>query len=181
MRDLVEQASRGDRDAFDALVAAAVHRLLPIAYRILRDAGRAEDAVQVALLDAWRDLPRLRDPDRFEAWLRRLLVNACYDEARRERTFRASLTVIPLEPASADASADVADRDQLERAFRRLPVDHRTVVVLHHYADLPVAEVASTLGIPIGTVKSRLHHAMRGLKAAVEADSRPAATMERSA
>jgi RNA polymerase sigma-70 factor (ECF subfamily) len=91
------------------------------------------------------------------------------------------LTVIPLEPASADASADVADRDQLERAFRRLPVDHRTVVVLHHYADLPVAEVASTLGIPIGTVKSRLHHAMRGLKAAVEADSRPAATMERSA
>jgi RNA polymerase sigma-70 factor (ECF subfamily) len=181
VRDLVEQASRGDRDAFDALAAASVDRLYAIAHRILRDVDRAEDAVQTALLDAWRDLPRLRDVDRFDAWLRRLLVHACYDEAKRQRAYRAALTVVQIEPSTADQTADLADRDAIERAFRRLSPEHRAVVVLHHYVDLPLTEVASTLGVSVGTVKSRLHYAMRGLRAGVDADSRPAEAMERLA
>jgi RNA polymerase sigma-70 factor (ECF subfamily) len=181
VRDLVERASRGDRDAFDALASASVDRLYAIAHRILRDTDRAEDAVQSALLEAWRDLPRLRETDKFDAWMRRLLVHACYDEAKRQRAYRATLTVVPIEPSTSDRTDDLADRDELERAFRRLSPEQRMVVVLFHYADLPLAEVASTLGISVGTVKSRLHYAMRGLRAAVEADSRAAEAMERPA
>ena len=181
VRDLVEQASRGDRDAFDALAAASVDRLYAVAHRILRDVDRAEDAVQAALLDAWRDLPRLREPAKFDAWVRRLLVHACYDEAKRQRTFRATLRIVRIEPSTSDRTADLEDRDELERAFRRLPPEQRAVIVLHHYDDLPLAEIAETLGIPVGTVKSRLHYAMRTLRAAVEADRRPARTPERSA
>jgi RNA polymerase sigma-70 factor (ECF subfamily) len=181
VRDLVERASQGDRDAFDALALASVDRLYAIAQRILRDVDRAEDAVQSALLEAWRDLPSLREADKFDAWMRRLLVHACYDEARRQRAFRATLTVVPVEPSTADRSDDLADRDSLERAFRRLSPEQRAVVVLFHYVDLPLAEIAGTLGLSIGTVKSRLHYAMRGLRAAVEADNRATDVMERLA
>jgi RNA polymerase sigma-70 factor (ECF subfamily) len=146
-----------------------------VAHRILRDIDLAEDATQQALLSIWRDLPQLRDPARFEAWSYRLLVRACYAEARRTRRAGSILRLLPAgEPTASDDLAAVADRDQLERGFRRLSIDHRAVVVLHHYLDLSLADVADALGIPEGTVRSRLHYAMRGLRAAMAADSRPA-------
>ena len=174
--ELVLQAQRGDEGAFASLAVVIGNRLHPIAHRILRDADLADDAAQQALLAMWRELPRLRDPARFEAWAYRTLVNACYAEGRKARKWSPNLRVLtPAEPVSFDDLATVADRDQLERAFRRLSVDHRAVVVLHHYLDLPLDEVAETLGVPIGTVRSRLFHAMRGLRAALDADARPVA------
>jgi RNA polymerase sigma-70 factor (ECF subfamily) len=168
----VERAKDGDRDAFTLLAAASVDRLFAIAYRILRDVDRAQDALQSALLEAWRDMPQLRDHEKWDPWVRRLVIHACYDEARRTRAFRAAVRVISSEPAGPDTSADLADRDELDRAFRRLQPEHRAVVVLHHYAGLPLTEVAATLGIPAGTARSRLHYAIRQLRAAVESDSR---------
>ena len=173
---LVTQAQHGDGEAFASLALAAGDRLHALAHRILRDTDLAEDATQQALLAIWRDLPTLRDPARFDAWSYRLLVRACYAEARRTRYWAPNLRLLPAdEPGQADASSTLADRDQLERGFRRLSVDHRAVVVLHHYLDMPVERVADTLGIPIGTARSRLHHAMRGLRAALDADARPTA------
>src|SRR4051812_30558214 len=152
-RKLVEAAQAGDEDAFSTLARAAADRLFAVAYRILRDAGRAEDAVQQALINAWRQLPGLREPERFDAWLHRLLVHACYAEARRVRIWNANVRVLPLGGIStADPSISVDERDTLDRAFTRLPTEQRAVFVLHHYVGLPLAEVAETLGIPIGTV-----------------------------
>jgi RNA polymerase sigma-70 factor, ECF subfamily len=170
--DLIERARAGDRDAFGTLTAESIDRLYAIAVRVVHDRDRAEDAVQSALLKAWRDLPSLREPARFEAWLYRLLLRACYDEARRQQVFAASVSVVTVEPGEADGSGRFADRDEIERAFRRLPIDQRAVIVLHHYQGLPLNEVAATLGIPVGTARSRLHYALRTLRAAVEADSR---------
>ena len=178
-RDLVHEAQDGNGNAFGTLVACSIDRCYAVAYRILRDVELAHDAVQGALIDAWTDLPSLRDPKRFDAWLTRLVVNACYTEARRERRWEAKLRLVP--PAgdvSPDMAISVADRDELDRAFRRLPVEQRAVVVLHHYAGLSSAEVASTLHVPAGTVRSRLHLATRQLRAAIEADARPASTTE---
>ena len=172
---LVERAQRGDRAAFGLLAAEIATRFLAVSRRILRDIDLAEDATQQALLAIWRDLPTLRDPARFDAWSYRLLVRACYAEGRRTRQWAPNLRLLPAdEPTGPDDTSSVVDRDQLERGFRRLSIDHRTVVVLHHYLDLPLEEVADTLGIPLGTVRSRLHHAMRGLRAALDADARPA-------
>jgi len=172
-RELVEQAQRGDQEAFAALAHLAADRLYAIAYRILRDADRAEDALQQALIAAWDDLPGLRDPDRFDAWTYRLVVRASYREAQRERRWTAQVRVIPIDrSADPDPAADVAARDELERGFRRLTPEHRAVLVLHHYAGLPVTEIAETLGIPVGTAGSRLHYATRSLRAALEADAR---------
>ena len=173
--ELVERAQRGDRDAFASLAVAAGDRLHAVAHRILRDIDLAEDATQQALLAVWRDLPQLRDPARFDAWSYRLLIRACYAEGRRTRRWAPNLRLMPAdEPSTTDGLNSVVDRDQLERGFRRLSIDHRAVVVLHHYLDLPLETVAETLGVPIGTVRSRLHHAMRGLRAALDADARPA-------
>jgi RNA polymerase sigma factor (sigma-70 family) len=172
VQDLVELASRGDRDAFAALASASVDRLFAIARRILQDHDRAQDAVQSALLGAWRDLPSLRDTTRFQPWLNRLLVRSCYDEARKQRAFRVSVRVVPIEPAIADSTGLLADRDQIERAFRRLTVEQRAVVVLHFYVGLTLKEVSEVLTIPDGTARSRLHYALRILRAAIEADSR---------
>ena len=172
-RELVERARRGDRDAFTAIAAASVDRLFAIASLMLRDRAAAEDAVQEALIRAWRDLPALRDPARLDAWLRRLLVRAAYDEARRGRRHRADLTLLPgLDPAVNDGTDLVADREVLNRAFRRLTVEHRAAIVLRHYVGLSVPEMADNLAVPLGTAKSRLHHAERALRAAVEADAR---------
>ena len=171
--DLVIQAQDGDEQAFASLAVAAGDRLHAVAHRILRDADLAEDATQQALLTIWRDLPQLRDPARFEAWSYRLLVRACYAEARRNRSWQPGLRIVDTDTPMADSSASVADRDQLERGFRRLSIDHRAVVVLHHYLDFTLDEVADALGVPVGTVRSRLHYAMRGLRAALEADARP--------
>jgi len=172
-RDLVERARRGDHDAFAALAGAAISRLDSAAWLILRDAEQAKDAVQNTLVRAWRDLPTLRDPERFDAWLHQLLVHACLDEARRLRRHRLDVELTPMHsPALADMSSVIADREQLERGFARLTPELRAVLVLHHYLDLPLPAVATTLGIPIGTAKSRLHRALGQLRAALDADDR---------
>ena len=174
--ELIGRAQRGDEEAFASLAVAAGDRLHAVAQRILRDTDLAEDATQQALLAIWRDLPQLRDPARFEAWSYRLLVRACYAEGRKERRWAPNLHLLPSDEATAaDGFSSVVDRDQLESGFRRLSIDHRAVVVLHHYLDMPLDRVAETLGVPIGTVRSRLHHAMRGLRAALDADARPPA------
>lgn len=171
---LVTRAQQGDEDAFARLAVAIGDRLHAVAYRILRDTDLAEDATQQALVAIWRDLPKLRDPARFDAWSYRLLVRACYAEGRRTNHWQPMLRLLGSdEPVLADGTSRVVDRDQLERAFRRLSIDHRAVVVLHHYLEMPLEAVAETLAIPAGTVRSRLHYAMRGLRAAIEADARP--------
>jgi RNA polymerase sigma factor (sigma-70 family) len=182
-RELVNQAKRGDEEAFDALARLVGDRCMAIACRILRDADRAEDAVQTALVTAWRDLRTLRDPDRFEPWLHRILTNECYAEARRRTRWSTNIRVLPID-GSADAGGipTIHDRDQLERAFRRLTLEQRAVLVFHHYVGLPLPEVADRLAIPLGTAKSRLHHATAALRASLEADARtPSISQERLA
>jgi RNA polymerase sigma-70 factor (ECF subfamily) len=172
--DLVTRAQRGDEQAFARLAMTVGDRLQAVAYRILRDTDLADDAMQQALVAIWRDLPQLREPARFEAWSYRLLVRACYAEGKRSKRWQPMLRLLADDaPILTDATSRVVDRDQLERAFRRLSIDHRAVVVLHHYLDMPLEAVAEALSIPIGTVRSRLHYAMRGLRAAIEADARP--------
>ena len=172
--DLVIRAQHGDRDAFAVLAAARADRFLATSRRILRDLDLAEDATQQALLSIWRDLPQLRDPARFDAWSYRLLARASYAEARKSRRWAPNLRLLPAdEPMAADSLGTVVDRDQIERGFQRLSVDHRAVVVLHHYLDLSLEQVADALSIPLGTATSRLHYAMRGLRAALDADARP--------
>jgi RNA polymerase sigma-70 factor (ECF subfamily) len=171
--DLVIRAQSGDKGAYALLAAEIADRFLAVARRILRDIDLAEDATQQALLAIWQDLPGLRDPGRFEAWAYRLLVHACYAEGRKERRWSPNLRLLPTdESIASDDLSSVVDRDQLERGFRRLTLDHRAVVVLHHYLDKPLDEVARMLEIPVGTAHSRLHHAMRALRAALEADAR---------
>src|SRR5215204_174318 len=170
---LVEQAQRGDAEAFDSLARQAGDRCLAIAVRILRDVDLAEDAVQAALITAWIELRTLREPSRFEPWLHRILTNACYAEARRRKRWSEGLRVVPIPGTSGpDEFLTVDDRDLLERAFRRLTVQQRAVLVFHHYLGLSISEVAVRIGLPVGTAKSRLHHATRALRASIEADSR---------
>ncbi len=171
-RGLVEQAQAGDRDAFARLAADAVDRLYRVAWRILRDADAAHDATQQALLEAWRDLPSLRDPERWEAWTYRLVVHAAGKQQRRERGFGARVHLLAPTGETPDGSAALSDRDALERAFRVLPVEQRAVVVLHHVQGLSLEEVARLLGIPAGTARSRLHVATRRLRAALAEDDR---------
>lgn len=180
--ELVERASRGDREAFTSLAASHVDRCYAVAYRILRDPHRAQDATQQALLGAWRDLPTLRDLERFDAWLHRLVVNACYAEARGDRRWTARVRVITSEPPIVpDVARSVADRDELEIAFRRLSPEQRAVVVLHHHLGYPLTEIAATLGIPVGTARSRLHYAVRQLRAALDEGSTFVTSEERPA
>jgi len=179
--ELVGQAQRGDREAFDELARTTGDRCMAIAFRILRDFDHADDAVQEALLTAWREIRALRNPDRFEPWLHRILTNACYAEARRRRRWTEGIRLISVEPASGpDPYLTVDDRDLLERGFRRLTVEQRAVLVFHHYLGLPLPEVADRLGIPVGTVKSRMYHAKRALQASLDADAR-ASSQERMA
>jgi len=171
--ELVIRAQRGDGEAFASLAVACGDRLHAIAHRILRDVDLAEDATQQALLAIWQNLPRLRDPARFDAWSYRLLVNACYDEGRRRGTWIPNL-VLHEAVSAPDAIGQVHDRDQLEQGFRRLSIDHRAVVVLHTYAGLSLDEIADALGTRPGTIRSRLHYAVRAMRAALDADERPA-------
>jgi len=178
-RDLVVRAQSGDRDAFADLVHQVSDTLYAVAYRILRDTGLAEDALQDALITAWRKLRPLREPDRFEAWIHRILVNCCYDEARRSKPWIATIRVLPVDgPAGPDEHLAVSVRDQLGQAFRRLPIDQRTVFVYHHYLGLPLVEIAELLGIPAGTARSRLHYATRALRSAIAADEMDAPARE---
>ena len=175
--ELVERAQRGDHEAFDALASAAYHRLYAIARRILRDGYAAEDAVQDTLVKAWRDMRGLRDPEAFDAWLHRLLVNACNDHVRRARRRPVELPGLTIDrPAPDDDLARLADRDELERAFLELSVEHRAVLVLTHYVGLPATEVAQILGIPTGTVYSRLHHGTRAMRSSLTRIPAPPST-----
>lgn len=179
---LVEQAQRGDRQAFAVLAYEMSDRLFGVAHRILRDFDAAGDALQEALVRIWRDLPALRDPERLDAWAYRLLVRACQDQLRKTRRHPPDLHLVPDDAGVGDdATLSVVARDQIERAFRRLPLEQRAVVVLHYYRDLSLAEIAEALGIPVGTVRSRLHYARRTLRAAMEADARPAVQKGRMA
>jgi RNA polymerase sigma-70 factor, ECF subfamily len=179
---LVEQARDGDDVAFAELVDLDGDLCYAIAYRILRDVEHAQDAVQQAFLLAWRELPRLRDPDRFSPWLYRLLVNACYEELRRRRRWTSLVSVLPVDgPSGPDPTVSVDDRDTLDRAFSRLTPEHRAVFVLHHHIGLPLDEIADIVGVPVGTVKSRLHHATRSMRAAIVADAQVESTEARLA
>ena len=180
-RDLVERARGGDADAFAELAGLAGDRLYGIAARILRDGDRAADATQQALIAIWEGLPGLRDPDRFDAWACRLVVNASYRVARREGRFAARVREIRVATVSEDEVHAIDDRDEVDREFRRLSPEHRAVLVLHYYAGLPVTRIAEALGIADGTAASRLHHATRQLRAAVEADARTEAAWRTTA
>jgi RNA polymerase sigma-70 factor (ECF subfamily) len=174
-RRLVELAQRGDEGAFSQIAFQISPRLFAIAQRILRDFHRAEDATQQALVQIWRKLPKLADPDKFDAWSYRILINACYAEARRGRRNPDGLHLLEADAASGDSQLSVADRDMLERAFDRLPAEQRAVLVLQYYLDLGHPQIAEMLGIPLGTVKSRASAGRGALRAALEADARPAA------
>lgn len=181
-RSLVELARNGDRDAFGAIVHQVSDPLFAVAFRILRDRDLAQDAFQNALIAAWRQLPTLRDPDRFEAWVRRILVHECYAESRRRTRWSSNIRVLELEtPSSDEADLSIHDRDELERGFSLLPLEQRAVFVLHHHVGLPLVEIAETLGIPAGTARSRLHYATRALRAALGEGEPGAATQERLA
>lgn len=171
-RTLVERAQRGDHDAFAVLARNAVPRLGPAARLILREPELARDAVQEAFISAWRDLPGLRDPDRFEAWLYRLTVNSCLRMARRRRRRAMEVDVGAVDlPATGDFASTVDDRDQLDRALRQLEPDRRALVVMHIYLGLPLPEVARQLGIPLGTAKSRLSRSLAVLRVVVKGDA----------
>lgn len=170
--DLVERARRGDRDAFARLAAREVDRLHAVASLVLGESDLAEDVAQEVLIRCWRKLPSLRDVERFDAWLYRILMRAAADEYGRRRRFEATVQRLEVEPSSPNGEGALADRDELERGFRRLSLDHRAVVVLHHFIGLTLPEVAAALGIPSGTAKSRYHYAIAALRAAIEADAR---------
>lgn len=172
-RRLVELAQRGDQGAFGEIAVAITPRLFAVAHRILRDFHRAEDTTQLAIVTIWRQLPTLSDPDRFDAWAYRVVVNACYQEVRKGRRAPQTIDMLAIDAAAGNSQGSVADRDMLERAFGRLPADQRAVVVLQYYLDLGHAEIADVLGIPLGTVKSRASSARSTLRAALEADARP--------
>jgi RNA polymerase sigma-70 factor (ECF subfamily) len=178
----VTLAQHGDEEAFSEIAFAISGRLFALAQRILRDYDRAEDATQQAIVSIWQALPDLRDITRFDAWTTRVLVNACYVEARHSRSrTTVDLYALPADPLNDEPDLTVADRDQLERGFRRLPVDQRAVLVMHHYLGFELEEIAAVLGVPGGTVKSRAHAARKAMRAALEADARPATTEGRSA
>jgi len=171
---LVVRAQQGDQRAFEALTVASHPRLFRVAYGILRNPASAEDATQQACIDIWRYLRRLRDPARFEAWSYRLVVNACYDEAKRSSRAATSGEMTPAhEPVSRDQYGAVIDRDQLSRGFAQLSVEHRAVIVMRYLLDLPVEDTAEALGVPAGTVASRLNRALKALCGVLEADARP--------
>ena len=165
-RALVERAQHGDHDAFAELARMHVARLDSAARLILRDPDLARDAVQEGFIRAWRSLPTLRDPDAFDGWLRTLVTRACLDVVRRRSRRAVEVELTPaVEPATHDPAGAFADRDLLESVLKRLPPDARAVVVLHYYFDLPLPEVAATIGIPVGTAKSRLNRALTQLRA----------------
>jgi RNA polymerase sigma-70 factor (ECF subfamily) len=171
-RDLVIRAAAGDHDAFTSLVAVSIARLDAAARLILRDDELARDAVQDTLVRAWRDLPGLREPDRFDVWLHRLTVNACLDLARRRqrRSIEVQLTPIAM-PSIADATVEIAERQQLDDALGLLEPGWRAIVVMHYYLGMPLPDIAVALRIPLGTAKSRLHRALRLMRGSLDGPS----------
>ena len=180
-RELVERARNGEEEAFGLIADAVYDRCYGVAHRILGEAPAAQDATQQALLDIWRKLPNLRDPGRFEAWCYRIVVHACYAEARRIKRAIPALLPEDSQPATtADQFRAIVDRDEVERAFDRQRVEHRAVLVLRYYLDLPLEDIANILDVPLGTVKSRIHNGLRAMRAAIEADARTADETERA-
>ena len=172
-KDLVERAQIGDRAAFESLVIAHHHRLFRVANGILRDRHLAEDATQQAFIDNWRELLGLRDPDRFEGWSYRIMVRVCQAELKRRPDWLPDTAMFPAdEPLTSDPFGAVVDRDWLERGFRHLSVDHRSVIVLHHLLDMTLEKVAETLDIPLGTAHSRLNRAMEALRTAMDIEAK---------
>jgi RNA polymerase sigma factor (sigma-70 family) len=171
--DLVDRAKAGDHGSFERLAAGSIDRLYAVACRVLRDPSAAEDAVQDCLVRAWRDLRALRDPSRWDAWLYRLLVNACRDEQRRRQRRPVTIAVDHVElPGGSEGVDGIERRDELERGFRKLSVEHRMALALHYFVGLRPGEVAAALGIAEGTATSRLHYGSRALRAALESDMR---------
>jgi RNA polymerase sigma-70 factor (ECF subfamily) len=171
-RRLVELAQHGDRGAFSEIAHVMSPRLFPVAQRILRDYHRAEDATQQTLVQIWRKLPKLADPEKFDGWAYRILVNTCYAEARKSRRHPDDLRLLETDSSTGDSAVSVADRDALERAFDRLAPEQRAVLVLQYYLDLGHPQIADILGVPLGTVKSRASAGRQALRAALEADAR---------
>ena len=171
-RDLVERAQRGDRESFEALAEMSIAWLYNVAQLMLADSDLAQDAVQEALVVTWRDLRGLRDPDRFDAWLRRILVRCVYRVAKGERRQAERERLAGGDDTSPDSAGELADRDQIDRVFRRIKPEYRAVIVLHHYLGFSDQEAGEALGVPAGTVKSRLHRATAAMRAELEADGR---------
>jgi RNA polymerase sigma-70 factor (ECF subfamily) len=179
-QDLVVRVQEGDQRAFEALATADYPRLFRVAHGVMGDRGLAEDVTQQALLEIWRKMRRLRDPAKYEGWSYRLIVRVCYAEAKRQPKWMSNYDLSPTEvPRAADAYGVAADRDQLERGLRRLPMDHRVVLVLRHLLGMTPEEVAATLGITRWTVYSRLERATKAMRAVLEADARAVATADR--
>ena len=169
-RGLIERARDGEHDAFAELLDARLARLDAAARLILRDAELARDAVQEAIIRAWRDLPGLREPDRFDAWLHRLLVNTCLDLVRRRKHRVIEVELLSTDHvAPHDVASSLADRQVIDEALTRLSPDHRAVVALVYLLGMPVPEVARALGIPVGTAKSRLHYALAAMRTTMTA------------
>jgi RNA polymerase sigma-70 factor (ECF subfamily) len=171
-RTLVVRARSGDRDAFELLVRANYQRLYAVARRMVSAAADAEDATQEAFLRGWREIGKLRDPDLYDAWQLRLLIHACYDLLRGRRRRSMTMTVRAIPDAVLEPDDTFLERERLTKAFGRLSPDHRAVVVLHFYRDMPPAEISEVLKVPVGTINSRLHYGTRALRAALEADER---------
>jgi len=178
---MVEQAKLGDREAFTRLAFELSDHLFAVAHRILRDFDAAGDALQVTLLRIWRDLPSLRDPDRFEAWAYRVLLRACQDQLRRQNRQPRTLHLLAADAIAADPALAIVNREQLDRAFRTLTTEQRAAIVLQYYRDMSLPQIAEVLQVPIGTVRSRLHYAKRALRSAIDADSRPTTREGRTA
>lgn len=178
--NLVASAQQGNLDAFSSLTTGRTGSLLSAARLILRDEDAAADAVQDTLVQAWVDLKGLRDPARFDAWLHRMLIRVCLRTATRRRTrhVREIRAVTEMSTQTPDAQRELASRDELERGLRRLPPDQRAVLVVRYYLDLPLAECAEVLGIPLGTVQSRVNRALKAMRAAMEADGRSLTLLE---
>jgi RNA polymerase sigma-70 factor (ECF subfamily) len=171
-RELVVRAMGGDHEAFTRLVDASVSRLYAAANMVLRDHERAQDAVQEALVAAWRDLRSLRDPDAWEAWTYRLTVWACYRQARKDRRRSLTETRVALDAGeqTGDIATPVIERDRLERQLGRLPIEQRAVIVVHFYLGRPIAEAAAILDIPVGTAKARLYRGLQAMRDAMSAE-----------
>ena len=179
-RELVVRAIGGDHDAFAQLVGDSIDRLYGVATIILRDRDRAQDAVQEALVSAWKDVGAIRHPEAWDSWLYRLTVRACYRHARYERRrmlFEVNVAPDPEPAIGHDMTTSLAERDRLGRELGRLPLDQRAVLVLHFVLDLPLAQVAEILGTPIGTTKSRLHRGLADLRASLRADTSASMTL----
>jgi RNA polymerase sigma-70 factor (ECF subfamily) len=180
---LVRRARTGDAVAFETLVDTRIDRCYRLAWSILSNDADAADATQDALVSAWRQLPRLRDSAAFDGWLNRIVANAAL-MARRHRVRLREVAVKPAypgdqalapepptDPHARTEADDIVDNDAIGRAFDRLRPRDRQILVLHHVEERPVAEIARSLGIPVGTAKWRLHAARNALEKAMEAEA----------